>query len=656
MAEAYSVTGRAGRRERWFAAALAVGLTVLYFAFRTQYHNVDAIKSAGIAEVPAGGTFLHQNHLLFTPLVWLVLKVLRAVGYGGSSLAASAALSSIFAGAAAGGFFLFLRRLGATFAVALLTVAAAAFSAAWWFFAGEAELLSGITFFVVGALLLLAAPVRRWYGSAAVAVWLSVGAWFHITLMLFAPVAAILLAENKEGRWLRLAVFGAIYGALAFPAYVVVFRLYHYPRGWTSFYEWITFLHWWGGWGRFDWGRFGEGASRLVAAAVAPGSDLNCRFDRLASAEVLRQLGPGVAFLAAAVAVVAAGGRRLWRERRWWLAAAAVWFVVYQTFFSWWEPMNAEWWIATTMPLWVLFAVAAPRRLGFVLPAAAVIFCLAGVNFTRLILPRSRPGRDGAERTARVIAAATRDGDTVLISRMRVRVWLDNLTKYGRRVMGSDNGRRSEDVEIFIDDVAKGPAGAAVVRGDAFLTDYEMDSQDLDRGFGGDGVRASLFDIIRNAEAVTLVPVEGQLRILYRCRGPAELESLRIYEAERGTRKAEFRVLRETGDTQRFKIRIPAKGRYVMGLQARGRPARNEWPAVRVFVNGLPLSAFDVTTDYWWFYEMRTRLKAGTHEVKVVLRNGLADRAAGEKRFLYVNRLAVFRDPAEGRGAGKPSG
>ena len=153
-----------------------------------------------------------------------------------------------------------------------------------------------------------------------------------------------------------------------------------------------------------------------------------------------------------------------------------------------------------------------------------------------------------------------------------------------------------------------------------------------------------------------MVPVDGQPRILYRCRGPAKLESLRIYEAERGTRKAEFRVLRETGDTQRFRIKIPEKGRYVIGIQARGRPARNEWPAVRVFVNGFPLWAFDVTTDYWWFYEKRTALEAGTHEIKVVLRNGLVDRAAGEKRFVYVNRLAVYRDPADERGTGKPSG
>ncbi len=649
MAVAYSAAKAAARRERWFAAALAVGLAVLYFAFRTQYHNCDAIKTATVVEVPASGTFLHQNHLLFTPLIWLVLRVSRAFGYGGSSLTAAAAVSSVFAGAAAAVFFLFLRRLGVTFAVSVVAVAAAAFSAAWWYSAGEAELLSGISFFVVGALFLLAAQARRWYTAPAVAVWLAVGTWFHISLMLFLPVAAILLAEKGEGRWPRLSAFVAIYAVLALVPYAFAFRLYYYGPEWGSFYKWMTFLHWWGGWGRFDGGRFGEGALRLFAAAAAPGDELSRPLDDLSGVNVVSRLGPGVVFLAAAAAVVVAGGRRLWRRRRWWLAAGVTWFVVYQTFFSWWQPRNAEWWIATTMPLWVLFALAAPRRLAFVLPAGAVVFCVAGVNFGRLILPRNRPGRDLAEGTARVIAAATRRGDTVLISNMRVKVWLDYQTGHGRRILGSDGGKYLEDIGKFIDDVSGASAAATGGRGAAFLTDYEMDNCDLPQGFGGDAVRASLFAIMRNAEPVALVPVEGQPRVLYRCRGPAKLESLRIYEAERGSQKREFRVLRGVGETERFKIKIPEKGRYVIGVQARGRPARNEWPAARVVVDGKVLAAFDVTTAYWWFYEARAALDAGTHEVEVVLRNGLRG-AAGENRFLYLNRLAAYRDPAEGRG------
>ncbi len=632
---------------------VAVGLTVLYFVFRTQYHHCDAIKTATSVEAPLLPIFLHQNHLAFSPLIWLLLKVFRALGYGGSPLTLAAAVSSIFTGAAAAGFFLFLRRVGVALRVSLLALSAATFSAAWWFYAGGAEQRSAIPFFIVGALLLLAAPARRRYTAAAVAVWLSIGTWFHMSLMLFLPVAAILLAENKEGRWSRLSVLGGIYAVLAFLPYAVIFRLFYYVKGWESFYKWITFLHWWGGWGHFDWSRFGEGASRLAAAAVAPGDRLNCLFGGVPPAEIASSLGPGAAFLAAALIVVAVNGKHLWRERRGWLVAGITWILFYHAFFSWWAPRNAEWWVATAMPVWLLFALAAPKRLAFVLPAAAVIACAATINFTRLILPCSRPGRDPAERAARVIAAATRPGDVVLISRMRTMIWLDYYTKLTRTVMGSIGRRDFGDVRIFIKEQRRPSPEGKRGRGNAFLTDYEMDNPDLEPAFGGppllygDNMRASLFRIIRNAEPVTLVRFNGRRVVLYRCRGVARFRPLRIYEAERGTRKREFRGLREAGDVKRFKFRVPREGRYVVCLQARGTPARGEWPIARVAADDETLATFAVTTDYWWFYEAKAELAAGKHTIKVVLLNGFRDPAAGEKRFLYLNRLAVYRDAGE---------
>jgi hypothetical protein len=641
------------RREWWVAAAIAVGLAVLYFAFRTQYHNCDAIKVATLAEVPRSDTFLHQNHLLFAPAIWLFLKFLRALGYGGPSLTAGAAVSSIFAGAAAAGFFVLLRRVGVTFVVSLLALGAAAFSAAWWYFAGEAELLSGISFFIVGALFILAGRTGVWRKAAAVAVWLSVGTWFHISLALFLPVAAILLAEDRARRWSRLSAFGAIYALLALPAYVFVFRFVYHRGGWGAFYNWITFLHWWGGWGSFDWNRLSGGALRLITATVAPGDDLIRSFDGLTETGIVAGLGPGAVFLAGAIAVVVVGGGLLWRRRRWWLAAGITWFVLYQIFFSWWEPENAEWWIATAMPIWLLCALAAPRRLAFVVPAAVAVFSVAVINFDRLVLPRSRPGQDPAERTASAIAAATRPGDTVMISCMRVKIWLENQTRFTRRVMGYDSRGGLDDVGIFIDEVAGASPEAKRGRGRVFLTDYEMDNEGLDQGVGGDRVRASLFDVIRNAEPAALVPLYERRLVLYRCRGPAKLESLRIYEAERGKRTKEFRVQREAGGKERFKIDVPKEGAYVISVQARGTAARNEWPAVRVVADDKTLSTFDVTTDYWWLYETTAVLGAGEHTVDIVLRNGFWDPAAGEERFLYVNRLAVYRDPAEGRRAGE---
>ena len=643
-------------RDRWVAVFVAVGLVVLYYAFRTYYHHCDAIKTATSIDAPEIGIFLHQNHLAFTPIIWLLVKGLRALGWGGSPLAVAAAVSSIFTAAAAGGFFLFLRRIGVAFRTSLLALGAATSSAAWWYFAGGAEQRSTIPFIIVGALLLLATPARRWYSAAAVAVWLAVGAWFHISITLFFPIAAILLAQNKEGRWLRLSVFGAIYAVLAFVPYVLVFRVFYQSTQGETFYKWITFLHWWGGWGQLDWIRFWDGALRLMAAAVAPGDGLNCLLTGISRAEFLPRLGPGVVFLAAVIAVIAVRGKRLWREKRWWLAAGITWFLVYHVFFSWWAPQNAEWWVATIMPLWILFGLAAPTRLSFVVPAAALILCVAGVNFTRLILPTSRPGVDPAERMARAIAAATEPGDVILISRMRTKIWIDNQTKRTRVVMGSGGHNDLKEVKKFIRKYSRPSPEVKGGRGDVFLTDYEMDNIDLDPAPNGDKIRASLFRIIRNAEPVALVPFTGWPRVLYRCRGAAELKSLRIYEAKRGTRKGDFKLLRAAGAAKVFQIKVPEDGRYVICLQARGTPAKGEWPAVRIVVDGKVLSKFDVKTHYWWFYDTTARLDAGKHKVKVFLRNGRRDPATGEECFLYLNRLIIYRAPAEGRGEGEPPG
>jgi hypothetical protein len=110
-------------------------------------------------------------------------------------------------------------------------------------------------------------------------------------------------------------------------------------------------------------------------------------------------------------------------------------------------------------------------------------------------------------------------------------------------------------------------------------------------------------------------------------------------------------VLARPGCAERFKVKVLEKGRYVISVQASGTPARGGWPVASVAVDGDVLSTFAVTSDYWWFYDTRMTLDPGKHEIKVILRNGLPDRATGETRVLYVNRLAVYRDPAEGRGA-----
>jgi hypothetical protein len=600
---------------------------------------------AAVADVPAVGAMFHQNHPLFTPVLWLVVRAFRACGYAGSSLLPGAAISAAFAAGAAGLFYLALRRIGAAAATAALATGAAAFSAAWWYFAGEVEVVSCISFFIAGALLILAPVPRHWGRAVAAAFWLGAATWFHITVVLFVPVAAFLLAETRENRWLGPATFGAVYVAVAAAPYVIISQITYRHAGVGGFWAWINFY---GNiseaWGVLSASRFKGGLLSVLTAVASPGLDRGWDSSGMRFSVAVARFAPAAVLVGGAFATVVAAVPRLWREKRRWLLAGAFWFAGYQLFFSWWECSNVEWWVATLMPVWFLFGLAAPRRPAFVLPAAALISCLAAVNFTRLILPTNRPGRDLAEGAARVIATATQPGDVVLLSRVPVAIWLENQTRGKRTIMGSGGRGEIEEVERFIDELICPEGEIKMPPGYAFLTDYEMDNRDLDQGVAGDDVRASLFRIIRNAEPAAVVPFRGRPRVLYRCRGAAELESLSIYEAEHGTRKEEFRVLRKAGATNRFNINVPEEGQYVICIQARGTSAGDQWPAVRVAADDKTLSAFAVTTDYWWFYETNAVLGAGNHAIDVVLLNGFRDPAAGEKRFLYLNRLALYRD------------
>jgi hypothetical protein len=623
-------------------------LAALYFALRSRDVGYDALAYSTVADTPSFGRVFHQNHLLFTPVLWCLMRVVRGLGYAGSSLTPPAALSALWAGAASGGFYLVLRRIGARPVSAALAAAGASFSAAWWYFAGLAEPVASILFFIVGALFLAAPWPPSWRRALAVGCWLGVGTWFHMTLALFIPVAGVLVAGGREGRWGRWAALFVAYAVTASAAYVVISQCVLRHESVGVFCGWINsykIKH--DAYGILAAGRLPEGLLQVLVASVAPRRELHLGVMYMGFGTAASKLAPAAALVGLALGTVAVAAPRLWREHRRWLVAAVVWFVGYQLFFTWWESGNPSWWAAVTLPIWLLFGLAAPRRRIFLIPIAAVVLAAAAVNFDRVILPSSRPGHNKAENAARAFIAASRPGDNLWVPHSAVALWIRHLTrddrpltKTGRGVVPGSYNRRA--LSLARRGKTYRPIGA-----DVYLTDYELDNPGLGKGPRANAARKAFFKVLRNAEPVALAHFYGRPRVLYRCCGAAKLESLRIYEAERGTRDSEFAVLREAGGTKRFKVNVPEEGRYVVCVQVRGTPARGEWPAVRVAADGETLATFAVTTDYWWFYETKAVLGAGKHTINVVLLNGFRDPAAREKRFLYLNRLALYRDAGE---------
>lgn len=609
---------------------------------------------AAVADVPAAGAMFHANHLLFTPLIWGVLRAFRLCGYAGPSMLAAAAVSAALTAGAAAFFYLALRRLGAAIAAAAVATAAAALSAGWWFYAGEAEVVAPITFFLAGGLFILASasPGRR--RAVAAACWLGAGTCFHLTIALFVPIAAIVLTRPAQGRWPRLATFGAVYAAVAAGPYVIISQLVYRHAGVAGFWHWITFYErTYEAWGVLGRSMFVDGLIRALCTVVSPGVEHYWGVVGMSPGLAAARLSPAVLFLGCALATTAAAGPRLWREKRVWLLAGAVWFVGYQLFFSWWDCGNGEWWVATVMPLWFLFGLAAPRRLGFVIPAAAVVLAVAAVNYHRLVGPAACPGRDANESTARVLLKTTRAGDTVWVANCDVAIWLINLSRNTRNVVETDAAFSPEWYYDRAASLATPAAGTRADGGATYLLDAELDNRHFGRDAKAKAAREALFKAARSAEAVTVVPFDGRLATVLRCRGSGNaFGDLRIYEAE-GEGDGEYAVLWDKLKPVSFEVDVPRDGRYVLCVQARGESAAGAWPVMQISTAGRWLAFVPAHTNFWRFYEVTAEFTAGTHRIDVYFCNPFEDPATGRGRLLFVNRLAVYRAPP-GKAGRKP--
>ncbi|UCH78196.1 MAG: hypothetical protein JSU81_10810 [Candidatus Coatesbacteria bacterium] len=640
------VTATSAWRQRLVGIGAGVGLAVLYYVSRTDLHGYDAVAYAAVADVPAVGRMFHQNHPLFTPLVWLAVRAFRVCGYAGSAFVPGAAVSAALAAGAAAFFYLALRRLGAGAAPAAVATAAASFSAAWWFFAAEVEVVSCLSFFIAGGLYILASPSHRWGRAAAAAVWLGAATSFHITVLLFVPVAAILLAAPRQNRWLRLATFGAVYAVVAAAPYVIISQFVYGHRGVAGLWAWINFYEkTFDTWGVWEARRFTSGLVRVLCTTVSPGRDHCWDVAGMNFPLAATRLAPAVVYLGAAVATVGAAAPRLWREKRQWLVAGATWFVGYQLFFSWWDYGNPEWWVATVMPLWFLFGLAAPRCPAFVITAAAVVLAAASINFCRLISPASCPGRNPKERAARVVLQVTSPGDTLWVEDCDVAIWVKNLSRNTRQVVETGPGFDPPSYSDLAASLAAPPGEAAAEGNAIYVFDSELDNPRLGIDAEAEAARAALFPVVLSAEAVTVVPFPRRLSTLLRCRNcRRRFEDLRLYEAEREPGQ-EYVFLYDRTGSVKFQVVVPRAGRYVLCVQARGEPAAGTWPAMEISKAGRWLAILPADTNFWRFYEVTAELAAGPHEIDVRFCNPFRDPATGRDRLLFINRLAVYRAP-----------
>lgn len=363
-----------------FVPLLLFGMTLgLYLATLTHVHTFDALSYVTSVERKPWTEVFHPHHLGYGPLGALALALGRLFGYPGGAALPMQVVNSL---AGALGVALFYRlalrvvgRVDLALAVALLLAG----SYAYWYYAVEIEVYTVATLFLIICLLLMARPGRLTLSHMALLGLAQAGTvLFHQTnVLLSIPVLIWALARWQARRgaaWVfvrEFAVYGLVLSLGVVLPYVWVgfgvsgFRTLDAFVGWMT--EYVR-TGWWGGpLTSNTWGRLATGLGDTLAAGFGGWI--------------------GLALIGLALVGVGSG---LWQRKngaaqnktignwRPLIGALVAWLLVYGGFFTWWEPDNIEFWIASLPAALLLLALALNyvRRWGIVI---WVVFGLAAV-------------------------------------------------------------------------------------------------------------------------------------------------------------------------------------------------------------------------------------------------------------------------------------
>lgn len=326
------------------ASLLLCGLTLaLYLATLAQVHTFDALSYALDVETKPWQALFHPHHLAYGPTGALIGQVAAALGWQGR-VALPLQVANALTGAVGVALFCELvrhttRRIDLALCSGLLLGA----SYAYWYYAVEIEVYTLAVLWLIIALWLLVAAVR----TPTVPIYLALGltqtlaVLFHQTnLLLCVPV---LVGWALTGRcWRRLLAYLLPLGGLVGAAYLFVGFGISGLGSWAEFVAWNTTYIQAGGWGGVptradwaaDWAALGQG---LTSALAHPH-------------------GPGLVLLLAGLVLLHL--RRLLHQQRRLALCLASWLAIYGAFFFWWEPENAEFWIASLPPALLLLALA----------------------------------------------------------------------------------------------------------------------------------------------------------------------------------------------------------------------------------------------------------------------------------------------------------
>jgi len=374
-------------------------LCILHFAFcieiylltLTQVHTFDAISYILDVDRKPWPELFHPHHLAYGPLGAIIRAIAVWRGWHGSAATLIQATNAL---AGAVGVTIFARVVRRVTGRADLAVAGALLlgsSYAFWYYAVEVEVYTIACLFLILALTLLVAFLRRPSPALAAALGVAQGlaVLFHQTnVLLSVPVAvALLLSDDRRTMMIvrRFIAYVIPLAAIVIGSYLWVGLGVSGFRSWAELSVWMegyARTGWWGG--AVDGMKFAALGGGLSRTVVPPGWEI---------------LPIG---LLALLLINLRGLRSAPRGLVWVLLA---WLLTYGVFFLWWEPDNIEFWIASLPPFYMVLLVAvggreAARRWSF------IALCLLGLTMFGVNLGAIRQRGDAANDLQRQITSA----------------------------------------------------------------------------------------------------------------------------------------------------------------------------------------------------------------------------------------------------------
>jgi hypothetical protein len=369
---------------------LAIPFAIYFSVYALTLSRVPSIVTDSanyINRIDSGTDLLHPHHLLFNSFAWTWVYIWRRLGVQTDTAILVSQLNAIFGALCMCVFYRILRiRLGCDRGTALLATGLPAFSFGFWYYSGCVEVYIVPLFLLLLSFDFLTGERVDARTFALVGFLNGVAVLFAEMSVLFATVVFLAAWFSYRNGNNSLAKSSASYLLVAVPTTAVPYALAlsavgransvqsawlwltdyaHYPRFWSPLALSSVPI------ACFGLGQAFVGSHFLFALpSVRHWVEKMLQDYYLADkAFLVRNLGSGVARLLVALAaaqfllvIVALASRlRYWTflslKRQRFVYLLAVWFLTYGTFTFFYTSINAKFWIAPTLCLWLFFLV-----------------------------------------------------------------------------------------------------------------------------------------------------------------------------------------------------------------------------------------------------------------------------------------------------------